>query len=278
MPNPVFPFAVRLIGFSNEEAYAFEAGFAAEQGKGCGYFRLEEDNLQDPDLYIANTDSLKALITLNDLRPCQVRPALLVGAPGIELPYPRVPRPIDWRRLLDALDELVEKRADALSRLEASDIVIVPERRRRNRLDLDLTDPADYEKMRAKIPENGALLLVDKNPAFHDYLSELLVRQRVPSVWASDDVTAVELCKQQSITVAMINTATPGVDPYRLCRAIKEQGAPLKTTVIFLIGKPFAYDVERARAVGVEGFLNKPLAGHHLISVLRKFFPSPRTK
>ncbi|HVK94960.1 MAG TPA: response regulator [Noviherbaspirillum sp.] len=276
MSNQNFPFAVHLVGFANSELEDFDIAFSKLQGKGYRYFRLEEGNLQDPDLYIANADALKSLITLADLHPSEARPALLVGSPNMELPYPRVERPIEWKRLYEALDDLVERRAEALSRLEASGIVTVPERRRRDRLDLDLTDPADYEKMRTKIPDNGAVLVVDKISALRDYLSDLLSRQKVPVLWVNDEVQAVEVCKQQPVAVVMINTSTPGVDPYRLCWAIKEKDAPVKTTVIFLVSKPFTYDLPQACYVGAEGFLTKPIASVHLISTLKKFLPPSR--
>src|SRR5688500_16358010 len=102
-----FPFAVRLIGFSDEELQACDAAFACDRDKGYGYFRLAEGNLQDPDMYVANAGNLKALAALGDLRPSDVRPALLVGTPIVDLPYPRIGRPLDWQQLLAALDGLV---------------------------------------------------------------------------------------------------------------------------------------------------------------------------
>jgi len=276
MTTPTFPFAVRLIGFSPEEETLFDENFTVRQGRGYGYFRLVEDNLQDPDLYIANGRQLKALVTLADLRPSGVRPAMLVGAPDVMLPYPVVDHPVRWEQLFGTLDNLVEKRADALSRLEASDIVTVPERRRRDRIDLDLSDPAEYEKMRARVPEKGAVLVVDKAPALRDYLSDLLARQKVRVLWVNDETGAVEICKREPVAVVMINTSTPGVDPYRLCWAIKEKDSPVRVAVVFLVSKPFVYDLQQARYVGADGFLNKPLASHHLVAVLKKFLPSAR--
>lgn len=273
MISQTFPFAVRLIGFSPEEDACFDENFSIRQTWGYGYFRLVEDNLQDPDLYIANATQLKALVTLADLRPSDVRPAMLVGTPDVALPYPVVDNPIRWDQLFETLDELVEKRADALSRLEASDIVTVPERRRRDRIDLDFTDPAEYEKMRAKVPDNGVVLVVDKAPALRDYLSDLLVRQKVPVLWVNDEVAAVEVCKREPVAFVMVNTSTPGVDPYRLCWAIKEKDSPVRVAVVFLVSKPFVYDLQQARYVGADGFLNKPLASHHLVTVLKKFLP-----
>jgi CheY-like chemotaxis protein len=271
-----FPFAVRLIGFSVHEMDACDAAFAEGRNKGYGYFRLAHGNLRDPDIYVANAAELKALITLANLRPSDVRPALLVGTPAVELPYARVGRPIDWSQLLAALDGLVEKRADALSRLEASDIVVVPERRRRDRVDLDLTDPAEYEKMRRKIRDDGAVLVVDKTPALRDYLADLLLRHQIPVEWASDEAGVIALCKQKPVSVVMINTSTPGVDPYRVCSAIKEKNSPVKIAVIFLISKPFVYDAEQADYAGADGFLTKPLANQHLVSALKKFLPRLR--
>lgn len=276
MSNRNFPFAVRLIGFSDEEMDTFDVIFATMQGKGYAYARLEEDNLQDADLYIASAENLKALVRLEDLRPSAIRPALLVGTTDIELPYPRVARPIQWDTLFQALDRLVEKRADALSRLEASDVVVVPERRRRARLDIDLTDPAEYIKMRAKTPGNGMVLVVDKNPALRDRLNELLARRKIPVEWADSEVKAVELCKRQPTAMVMINTSTPGVDPYRLCWAIKEKDSLVKITVIFLISKSYAYDMQQAHYVGADGFLYKPLATYHLLSAMKKFLPQMR--
>lgn len=268
-----FPFAVRLIGFTESEEGAFDSAFASERESGYRYIRLEPDNLRDPDLFIANAAELKAMIRLANLHPSTVRPALLVGQPTVELPYPHVAYPVVWNELLQAVDALMDKRADALSSLQVSDIVAVPERRRTDRLDLDLTDPTVYEKMRAKIPENGAVLVVDKSSVLSNYLSGLLERQRVPVAWVSDEMQTVEFCKQQPVAVVMINTATPDVDPYRLCWAIKEKDAPLKISIIFLINKPFEYDVQQARYVGADGFLIKPVSGQQLVAVLKKFLP-----
>ncbi len=274
MPNSRFPFAVRLVGFSTTEKNAFTATFAAQRKQSYGYFVLEEDNLQDPDLYLVNATEVKSMLVLSKLPHSDVRPVLLVGAPAVELPYPRVARPLQWRELFAALDQLIEKRADALSRLEASDIVTVPERRRRERLDNDQTDPRDYERMRRKLPTEGGILVIDKNAAFSDHLAELFSRHQLHVSWTDDGDNAVGYCGQQRIALVIINTSTPDIDPYHLCRNIKDASCIENTVVIFLVSRPFSYDEQKARKAGVSGFLNKPVAGHHLISAMKKFLPT----
>ena len=261
-----------MIGFSAPEEASFETACASVQANRHGYFRLADDNLQDPDLYLVNADDLRALAALRGLHPGPIRPALLVGTPRLDLPFPSVARPIASLALFQALDHLVEKRADALSRLEASDIVIVPERRRRIRLD-DGRDRAEYERMRAKRPDSGAVLVVDKTSAFRDYLAELLSRYNVSVAWVDNEVQAVEACRQQAVAVVMINTSTQEVDPYRLCWAIKEKDAQVKMTVMLLVGAPSEYDIQQAGYVGANGYLVKPLLPQHLLSALKKFMP-----
>ncbi len=274
MPNE-FPFAVRLIGFPEPEALTFETIFADEQGRGYGYFRLQDDDLQDPDLYLVNADEIKALATLTALRPSAIRPALLVGAPHVSLPYPCVQRPIPWHTLFEELDTLIEKRADALSKLEASDIISVPERRRRDRIDLDLTDPSTYRGMR-RVLAKGNLLVVDKAPALRDYLQDVLIQYKILVELVATEHDALKVCTKNKIAAVLINTSTPDIDPYHLCESIKKNHPVEKASVIFLIGKQYPFDAARARAAGYDGFLNKPLAYHHLLSAVKKFLPTSR--
>ena len=273
MQSHSYPFAVRMIGFPEDEAKAVSDSFAGDFST-YGYFRLLEDNLQDPDLYLVNADDIKALVTLADLAPGMARPALLVGVPSVSLPYPHLPRPLRRDTLFNALDSLVEKRADTLSRLEASSIISVPERRRRDRVDYDLTDPAEYERMRTRGHAKGGVLLVDKNPAFSDYVADMLERYEIPVDWANTQNKVADDCEENEYAIVLVNTSTPGIDPYDLCEEIKLVNRVRNPAVVFLVGQPFVYDLQRARAAKVDGYMNKPVASHHLMSVLKKFIPA----
>ncbi|MBV8123773.1 MAG: response regulator, partial [Paucibacter sp.] len=157
-----FPFAVRLVGFSPDEARALAALLEQAPSSAPGYFSLSGDSLQEPDLLIANGDELTALAALSTLASGELRPALIVGHSALALPYPSLPRPVAADGLHVALEQLVARRADALARLAASGLPPVPERRLRERLDFDLTDPAEYVAMR-RHGSRGAVLVVDRN-------------------------------------------------------------------------------------------------------------------
>jgi len=276
MQNQTIPLAVRLIGFSAHEVGIFEATFKVERSHSHTYFHLPEDSLQDPDLYIANADELKALAALSDVGPSDVRPALLVGTPELELPYERVERPIRWRKLFDALEKLIEKRDQVLATLDASGVVLVPERRRAGRVDLDLTDPAEYKAMRRQLSRSGNVLIIDRTPTFHHFVADMLSRYQVTVHLASDEAEVIEACKLRRIALVMINTSMPDMDPYKLCQAIKKYRGDNSTAVIFLLASSFVLDHEKAVSVDLDGFLHKPLTGNLLLSTLMKFLPLTR--
>lgn len=271
MPSSKYPFAIRFIGFPPEEINYIDGLFTSLSNRIHGYFRLDEDNLRDPDIFLANATEAKALSALSYLGPTDLRPALLVGASNQALPYPRLARPIDPMRLMAALDMLVEKRADELSRLEASDVITVPERRRRVRT-TDPSDTTDYAHLRR--PQiDGGILIVDKTPQFCEYVARLASRNNVEVNWVNQESEALGSCKRQKVSLVIINTSVPGVDAYRLCEKIKSEIAD-RVTVVFLVGNSFAYEQQRAREAGCDGYLNKPLSGNHVVSILKKFLPS----
>ncbi|MDQ9169859.1 response regulator [Oxalobacteraceae bacterium R-40] len=272
MFNTKYPFAVRLLGFRPEEAAIIQRIFADHGERGCTYFSLPEDNLQDPDIFLANADEEKALIALSYLSPSMLRPALLIASSKLEHAYPHVARPVKAGELLTALDSLVERRADALAELEASDIVTVPERRRKERIFDENMRPDDYLHLR-RPPVNGGVLVVDRNVAFRDYVAELLGNRNIPVACASTEAEALLQCRRQKISIVLMNTSLPDVEPYRLCASIKTQIAD-RVTVVFLVGGSFSYDQAEARKVGCDGYLEKPVTSKNLMSALKKFLPA----
>ncbi|WP_188381676.1 response regulator [Oxalicibacterium faecigallinarum] len=276
MSSHSFPFAVRLLGFTRQETDVFDATFAVEQ-QGHRYMQLHEDNLQDPDLYIADAASLKALVTLEQLRPSDVRPALLVGEPPVALPYARVERPIRWQQLVEVLDKLIETRADALSRLQASDIVTVTERRRSNRVDIDLTDPADYLKMRTKRSQGRTVLIVDQSPQLYDWIAAMFAQAPV-RILLADTMSAVEqACVLHPVATVIVNTTAAGMDPYAVCDLVTQNRAhDERIAVIFLSARDMTFDAERARVSGYDGFLSMPVSKTNLTIALQRFMHLPR--
>lgn len=276
MPATQPSIALRFIGFPAHEASVLAATLPIEQGRRYRYFRLPEESLQEADAFLVNGDELAALATLSALGPSALRPALLIGSPSVELPHPSVPRPIRWNRLFEALDALLDQRSAALARLQAARQVAVPERRRRNRVDFDLTDPAEYRRLRAVPSADHGVLLVDHSPALHDVLAGILAPHRIDVELVDSAQAALDAYAAHGRTLVLVNTATPEANPYHLCDEIKKRAGSSRTAVVFLTDAAFHYDRVQAKAAGCDGFLTKPLTQRQLLPVLNRFLPLTR--
>ncbi len=246
MLAPTKQFAVRLLGFAPAERARIEA-ILARAPDGRSYSCLQDDSLQEADLTIADADCAGARARLRRARPGVLQPALLVGSlgcPGIA----RLPRPVGVLQLHDVLAELLERRDQALALL-AQGAQPPPERRAR---------------------QAGAVLIVDKGGAFRDHVARVVGPRKLAVEWTDCPRTAIRLCDETPVSVLMINTSTPGVDPYAVSRAINEQDGALPTAVVFLLGPAFHYDSARARDAGVRGVLDKPVADRQLVATLDK--------
>jgi CheY-like chemotaxis protein len=274
MHSPKYPFAVRLIGFTAPEAAEVCAALAQAPLAGPSYFCLLDDSLQEPDLYIVNGDELMAVTTLSAVAPTEITPALLIGQTVHALPFPQLARPFDTPRMHQLLASLIIKRAKALAQLTARGMAPLIERRRHARLDIDLSDPLLLEQRRKEAP-SGAILIVDQGGAFRDHVARVLGARRLPVEWTDSAGAAVRLCDETPVSVLMINTPTPQVDPYRLCADVKALAAACRTAVVFLVGRSFNYDASRARAAGVRGLLDKPVADRHLYAAIKKLMSLP---
>jgi CheY-like chemotaxis protein len=268
-----YPFAIRLTGFSPEERPRLANTLAKAPVDGPGYFCLLEDSLQDPDLTIANGDDLKSLARLMAAPPTALEPAIVVGDAALDFPYPRLTRPLELARLFGLLDELLQRRGEAQAQLTARGLPFITERRRQPRLDLDVTDPDDYQKRR-KPPIKGAVLIIDKNGALRDHMATL-IGESIPVEWTDSAATAVKLCEETAVSVVFINTSTPAIDPYGLTAAIKAQRSGERIAVVLLVGSAFHYHSLRAKAAGVRGILDKPVADRHIVATLKRLMSFP---
>ncbi|WP_426189370.1 response regulator [Massilia sp. DWR3-1-1] len=280
MHSPSHPHAVRLIGFAPDDSAGLGATLLQSSAAGPHYYCLLDDSLQEPDLYVVKGDDGAALGLLAGLNPGEATPVLLLGPATPRLPFARLDWPADPLRLHQALAELVARRAQALAQMAArGQSPVRIERRRTPRIDIDLSEGAagaDHQYVnRRQSPPSGAILIVDKGGAFRDHVAKVVGTRRLPVEWTDSAGAAVRLCDETAVSLLMINTSTPRIDPYRLCADVKGLPGAARTAVVFLLARNYPYDAGRARAAGVRGVLDKPVADRHLYSAITKLMSLP---
>lgn len=272
MQPETHPFGIRLLGFDPGEADKLADMLALAPSTGPAYASLHPDSLQDPDLFIVNSDDLAALAALDNTGPLQ--PALLVGKPGAELAFPHIDWPVNPAELFPALARLVDQRADTIADLTARGMPTTVDRRRHQRPDFDLTDPDEYVAMR-KEPPKGAVLIVDRNSLFRDHLAKLMAPHGLSIEWTDSASTTMRVCEETPVALVLINTSTPGIEPYGLCAGIKALDGGRRICVVHLVRRDHAYEQARAKAAGVRGLLDLPISERHLTAVLKRILSLP---
>jgi CheY-like chemotaxis protein len=222
----------------------------------------------------ANGGDFKTLASLPTNGMADLHPALVIGECAADLGLPALERPVSAEKLHVLMAALMARRADAMARIMASGLPFIPERRRTPRLDLDLSDPAQYI-LRRKPPPRGAVLIIDKGAAFRDHVARLVSTRPLGVKWTDSAPAALRLCDETPVAVVMVNTAATVIDPYQLCSAIKRQETGGRIAVVLMVSCSYPYDPVRARACGVRGLLDKPIPDHALVGALQRLMSLP---
>ncbi|MFC5480241.1 response regulator [Massilia suwonensis] len=261
------PTAVRLLGFSPCATAHLATLLASAPRSGPLYACLHEDSLQEPDIVLADGTSPAALAWLDGMR-CPP-PALVIGGMA-RASYTQLSPPFEPDELYACMVKLLAERRRALMLLSARGEPLLAERRRRPRLGPDAGCPSERQP-----PRDGKVLIVDKGGAFRDHLAGLVGPSRLAIAWTDSAPMAVRLCDETPVSLAMINTAAPGIDPYGLSRDIKAQQGAEKTAVVLLVGRTFNYDSTLAHGAGVRGLLDKPVGDRSLVAMLQRLASLP---
>ena len=264
------PTAVRLLGFGPEEARSLAALLHAAPCPGPLCACLHDDSLQEPDIVLVNGANPEALAWLEGMRCAP--PALVIGG-APHGGYDHLDVPIEPALLYETLTQMLAERRRALALLIARGEPFLAERRRRPRFGPSVGCAAERRP-----PRDGKVLIVDKGGAFRDHLAGLVGPHRLAIAWTDSASMAVRLCDETPVSVALINTAAPGIDPYALSRTIKAQGGAERTAVVLLVGKMFSYDSDLARRAGVRGLLDKPVGDRSLVAMLQRLTSLPELR
>ena len=119
------------------------------------------------------------------------------------------------------------------------------------------------------------MLIIDKGGAFRDHVARLLGARNLGIEWTDSAPAAVRLCDETPVSVVLVNSSAPGIDPYDLCSTIKSQDNGSSIAVVLMVSPSYSYDCSRARAAGMRGMLDKPIADRTLVGTLKRLLSLP---
>lgn len=117
---------------------------------------------------------------------------------------------------------------------------------------------------------SAKLLLVDDEPNILLSLDFLMRKNGFQVLLARNGTEAMQLLKEQTPDLVILDIMMPDVDGYQICQFIKGDGKLKSTKVIFLSAKSKESDIAKGLELGADAYMTKPFANKALIEKVKE--------
>jgi len=278
-------YLVDVIGFNPVERSMLASIFALAARRDPGFVQYDPAITASgsADIYLVDADSPEALNEFKTLSKRSNLPAVMVGA-GDSGGFPLLPRPLQWARLLQALEETVAATAGAGQRdddegtLPLGTKSLSATAAGRSHPGSASTPPLD-DAAAKKRALGDTVLVVDDNASVRMFMKAKLAPFNFEVDFAETGEEAVGLTGSREYTCVFLDVVLPGIDGYQVCKMIKgNKQAMKKTAVVMLTSRSSPFDKLRGSLAGCDEYLTKPLDEDRLLEVIAQFLPSSRRK
>jgi two-component system, cell cycle response regulator len=282
-------YLVDVIGFNEVERSMLSSIFALAARRDPGFGQYEPGAQgRAPDLYLVDADDPTAVNEFRALHKRAPLPAVLVGTSAQGAPHAvLLPRPLQWARLLQALEDALPGDHEAApDELALSRPGSGPDPRRT----LSSTSSFSRSNTRSNAPRtapptpvqknrllNDSVLVVDDNATVRAFMEAKLAPYGFDVDFAETGEEAIGLSGSNEYTCVFLDVVLPGIDGYQVCKLIKSNKQAIKkTAIVMLTSRSSPFDKLRGSLAGCDEYLTKPLDEDKLLEVIAKFLPGSR--
>ena len=115
------------------------------------------------------------------------------------------------------------------------------------------------------------ILVIDDNDVQLEYMTDLLTQKGFSVKTSTDSLTAVEMMLKINPKVVILDIMMPQLDGYSILKNMRDQKSLKKLPVIIYTGKSYPIDEKKARDLGANSYLVKPVKGADIIEEIRKY-------
>jgi twitching motility two-component system response regulator PilG len=278
-------YLVDVIGFNPVERSMLASIFALAARRDPGFVQYDPASTVSgsADIYLVDAENAEALNEFKTLSKRANLPAVMIGPGGESLGFPTLPRPLQWARLLQALEDTVSGASG--TRAGAEDEGTLPLGSKTlsgsgaGRSDPGAPPPPLDAASAKKRALGDTVLVVDDNASVRMFMKAKLAPFNFEVDFAETGEEAVGLTGSREYTCVFLDVVLPGIDGYQVCKMIKaNKQAMKKTAVVMLTSRSSPFDKLRGSLAGCDEYLTKPLDEDHLLSVIAQFLPSSRKR
>ena len=288
-------YLVDVIGFNATERSLLSSIFALAARRDPGFAQFDAAAGVPADLYLVDADDPAAWADFRTLRSRGALPSVLAGLSDHGSGLTLLSRPLQWARLLQALEDAlsadeVEASANLASTVAGQSDGGIDKsgefRRKRpgsSAANSSMPQPAvpaprsAAGKAATKRALGDTVLVVDDNATVRMFMQAKLAPFGFEVDFAETGEQAVGLTGSREYTCVFLDVVLPGIDGYQVCKLIKgNKQAIKKTAVVMLTSRSSPFDKLRGSLAGCDEYLTKPLDENRLLEVIAKFLPSAR--
>ncbi len=305
-------YLVDVIGFNPTERSMLTSIFALAARRDPGFKQYDPASGTPPHLYLVDVEDPVAMGEFRALNRHAARPAVLVGSGNESEGHVLVARPVQWARLIQAMEEALDTNQETLpaplesppGNRSASSLTpraftphpptprpgfarAVPTQSGREQSSSShaISSAGSVKTPQAARPEEvrnalgDAVLVVDDNATVRMFMQAKLAPFKFEVDFAESGEQAIGLTGAREYACIFLDVVLPGIDGYQVCKLIKSNKQAIrKTAVVMLTSRSSPFDKLRGSLAGCDEYLTKPLDEERLLEVIAKFLPSGRRR
>jgi twitching motility two-component system response regulator PilG len=278
-------YLVDVIGFNPVERSMLASIFALAARRDPGFVQYDPATTASgsADIYLVDAESPEAMNEFRMLSKRSNLPAVMVGANVDSQGFALLPRPLQWARLLQALEDTVAASGSAKGKRDDEGTLPLGttlSASAAGRSNPGTATAAVLDPVAAKRRALGeTVLVVDDNASVRMFMKAKLAPFNFEVDFAETGEEAVGLTGSREYTCVFLDVVLPGIDGYQVCKMIKaNKQAIKKTAVVMLTSRSSPFDKLRGSLAGCDEYLTKPLDEDRLLEVIAQFLPSSRKR
>lgn len=245
---------VSVFGFSESERRALKSMFNLAGVHASGYSLVNPEERITADIALVDADDPQAMDAWRRDRQAHANrtPAVMVTktAASTDEQHLCISRPLTMKKVLGAL-EGINAQVRAQSPAPETAVSATPR-------------PA-YE-------ERYSALIVDDSLSVRRFMESKLgnLGVAVDIEFAATGEQALALSEERHYDIVFLDIMLPGIDGYRVCKALKSSRAAGRTRVVMLTSKKSPFDRVKGSMAGCDAYLTKPPDAQRLDSIIQK--------
>ena len=278
-------YLVDVIGFNPVERSMLASIFALAARRDPAFVQYDPASTVtgSADIYLVDAENPEALNEFKTLSKRANLPAVMVGSGGDSMGFPMLPRPLQWARLLQALEDTVSAAGGSGEKAEDEGTLPLGAKALSvsgaGRSTPGSNPPPLDDAALKKRALGDTVLVVDDNASVRMFMKAKLAPFNFEVDFAETGEEAVGLTGSREYTCVFLDVVLPGIDGYQVCKMIKaNKQAMKKTAVVMLTSRSSPFDKLRGSLAGCDEYLTKPLDEDRLLEVIAQFLPSSRKR